>query len=73
MVDQHSMGIGGILGDEMGLGKTLQVPDPGGQAQLYLCDEGGEGGKGEGGREEEARTEEGGLCVAGAGLCGACH
>jgi SNF2 family DNA or RNA helicase len=25
MVQQHRMGIGGILGDEMGLGKTLQV------------------------------------------------
>jgi SNF2 family DNA or RNA helicase len=25
MVEQHRLGIGGILGDEMGLGKTLQV------------------------------------------------
>jgi len=25
MIEQHRMGVGGILGDEMGLGKTLQV------------------------------------------------
>lgn len=28
MLEQHRMGIGGILGDEMGLGKTLQVESP---------------------------------------------